>query len=274
MKKLFALTAIVLVAASLFWGCEKKGDPPALPPAESMMIDFTEFAAVKKSSFLSVENTNWGVAATVAGVWNSLLAVNLAVPVAAFHMAIQNSPEYLDNKTWEWTYSVSAVGATYIARLRGQIKTEEIQWNMYITRMGAGGFTEFEWFSGTTALDGNSGQWILNHSKQFPEPMLRIDWEKTGDEIGSVKYTYVRDLNNERLEDLFKGSYIEYGLTSAALNAFYDVHFYEFTKEKYVDVNIEWSTTAHNGRVKAQDYFQDALWHCWDGNGNDITCPN
>jgi hypothetical protein len=276
MKKLYCLQLILSIVMVLFWGCEKKGDPPVLPPAESMIIDFTEFTAGRKSvemipgtkGVAAAENTNWTVAATVAGVWNSILIINLAVPVAAFYKAIEIKPSYLDNKKWEWRYSVNAVGITYNARLTGQIQADNIKWEMYIGREGVGGFPEFLWYEGTTALDGSSGQWIVTHSPQAQVPMLQIDWAKEGSEIGSVKYTYIKTGEN------FKDSYIEYGLTSNTLNAYYTVHFYETVRAAFVDVNIEWSTTDHNGRIKSVDYFQDTNWHCWDGNGNDITCPN
>jgi hypothetical protein len=275
MKKSLNIILIIILATFLFTGCEKKGDPPALPPAESMEIDFSDFIAGTKSATIatdskgasSVNNTNWTVAATVAGVWNSILVLNLAVPVASFRLAVNNKPEYLDNKTWQWKYTAQVVGATYTARLTGQIRSTDVKWDMYITREGAGGFAEFKWFEGTTNLDGKSGQWILVQSQAQQVPMLQIDWTKDGSTVGSVKYTYIGSGS-------FQNSYIEYGLTANSLDAYYNVHFYETNRAKFVDVNIEWSTTGHNGRVKAADYFLDSIWHCWDAGGNDITCPN
>lgn len=275
MKRILSLSLLIIFAAIIFWSCEKKGDPPSLPPAESMQIDFSQFVAGTKSAtiatdakgFSAVNNTNWTVAATVAGVWNSILLLNLAVPVASFKLAVNNKPEYLDGKKWQWKYTVQVVGATYTARLTGEIRSTDIKWEMYITRDGAGGFAEFKWFDGTTNLDGKSGQWILVQSQAQQTPMLQIDWTKDGATVGSVKYTYIGSGS-------FQNSYIEYGLTTNSLDAFYNVHFYETNRAKFVDVNIEWSTTAHNGRVKSVDYFLDSNWHCWDANGNDITCPN
>jgi predicted small lipoprotein YifL len=275
MKNLFSLSLIIVMTALLLWGCENKGNPPELPPAESMTIDFSEFTSAKKSVTISgdfksvnaVENTNWTIAATVAGVWNTILIANLAIPVAAFEKAIESKPSFVDTKKWQWQYSVTVLAATYTARLTGEIMSDNIKWEMYISRDGVGGFAEFKWFEGTTALDGKSGQWILTHSQATQVPMLQIDWEKTGTEVGNIKYTYIKT------GEAFKDSYIEYGLTTASLNAFYNIHFYETNKAKFVDVNIEWSTTAHNGRIKAADYFQNTSWHCWDGNGNDINCP-
>lgn len=281
MKNLFTITLIITLLAGLFWGCEKKGDPPALPPSGSMTIDFNEFIGTKKSALITeevkniaaVENSNWTNASTVATIWNTLVALNIAIPVASFELAVNKKPVYLDNRKWEWKYNVPVVGATYVARLTGQIRSSDIKWEMYISRDGVGGFSEFLWFEGTSALDGKSGQWILNHSQQFQEPMLQIDWEVTGTLLGNIKYTYIRVLKNDRSPDNFKNSYIEYGLTTNTLNAFYTVHFdISGIANDFEDIFIEWSTTLHNGHIKANYYYQDDLWHCWDGSGNDVTC--
>jgi len=275
MKNHVSLLLILALVAISFSGCEKKGDPPSLPPVESMTIDFSAFTPGKKSAaFLNdtkgnfaVENTNWTVAATVAGVWNTVLFANLAVPVAAFGKAIESKPTYADNATWQWKYTVNVLSAAYTARLTGQIRTDSIKWEMYISRSGVGAFEEFMWFEGTTALDGNAGQWILTESQTAQVRMLKIDWEKNGTDIGSVKYTYIK------AGEAFKGSYIEYGKTTGDLDAYYDVRFWETNRVKFVDVNIKWNTTDFNGQVKSLDYFQDSNWHCWDGNGNDVPCP-
>jgi len=272
MNKIYSLPAIVILICVLLTGCEKKGTPPSLPPAESMIIDFSNFVAARKSGLLindpkAVENTNWTVAATVASVWNTILVLNIAVPVASFEKAVNTSPTYLDKKIWQWKYSVEVIGATYTARLTGQAGSSNVKWEMYISKSGVGSFAEFLWYEGTTALDGKSGTWTIKASQADQTPMLQIDWTKSGTEIGTVKYTYIK------AGEAFKDSYIEYGLTSNSLNAYYNVYFWEPNKLKFTTVNIEWSTTVHNGRVKAPDYFQDSNWYCWDGNGNDIVCP-
>ena len=46
-------------------------------------------------------------------------------------------------------------GATYTARLTGEIRTDDIQWEMYITRTGINAYAEFKWYEGTSDLDGN-----------------------------------------------------------------------------------------------------------------------
>jgi len=276
MKKLISLPMVMILISLLFWGCEKKGDPPVLPPVESMTIDFGEFISSGTLSFQSsgsikgtqaVDNTNRIIAYAVAVSWTSRVGSVIILPVAAFNLAVQNKPDYLDNRKWQWKYSVQASGKTYIARLTGQIMADEVKWEMYLSMEGAGGFGEFLWFEGTTALDGKSGQWLLKESPQNQVQVLQIDWKEDGTMVGSVKYKYVKT------GDKFEGSTIEYGLTSNSYNAFYNVYFYEPSRDKFLTVNIEWSTTLHSGRIKAPDYFPDGLWHCWNEQGNDAACP-
>jgi len=279
MKKLTLISLVITIIVGLFWGCEKEENPPVLPPAGTMSIDFSNFITSKKSAITEGEIkgtnigdiTNWSLAATTAGVWNIILAVNLVIPVASFKLAVDNTPVYLDNK-WEWSYNFNVVGATYKAKLTGQVISDNVKWEMYISREGVGAFTELLWFEGTSKLDGKSGQWILNHSQQFPEPMLQLDWEVVGSSIGNIKYTYIRDKKDDRSTDPFKNSYIQYGLTTNTLNAFYNVHQNTGVMDVFNDIFIEWSSTNHNGHIKAISYFQDNLWHCWNETGDNVTC--
>lgn len=281
MKNLFSILLAITLITGLLLGCKKKGDPPVLPPVETMLIDYSDFVIPQKSSVIegkikgisAVENSNFEKAATVVGLWNLIIATKIAVPVAAFQHAFANQPVYLDNKKWEWKYSVDAIGATYTARLTGQIRDADVKWEMYIAKEGVDAFTEFLWFEGTSALDGKSGQWILNHSHLLNVPLLQIDWTLNNTSVGSVRYTYIMELNENGDPETFKGSYIEYGLTTNTLNAYYNVHVnITGIQNDFKEVLIEWSTENHNGRIKSSYFFQDELWHCWDGNGNDVDC--
>ena len=151
--------------------------------------------------------------------------------------------------------------------MTGQIRSTDVKWEMYISREGVGGFPEFLWFEGTTKLDGKSGQWILTHSQEQQVPMLQIDWTKEGSTVGSIKYTYIKT------GDSFKDSYIEYGLTTNTLNAYYTIHYYDSSYLQFFDLNVEWNSTLHNGRVKSQGHFGTTDWYCWDGNFLNVTCP-
>lgn len=282
MKKLIYFALILILTAGITTSCKKKqGDPPVLPPVESMKIDFSNFTSGTKSAEIAgiengvkgIENGNFTYAASVAGFWNLILTLNLVVPVASFAEAFNHDPEFIENSTWQWVYSVNVVGGTYKARLTGQIRANDVKWEMFVTKEGIGAFPEFMWFEGTSALSGDSGQWMLNHSAAFPEEFLKIDWVRENETVGDIKYTYVRAKKDDRSTDPANGSYIEYGLQNSTLNAFYNIHLYDaFVSQTFVDIFIEWSTSTHNGHVKAFHKYTDNLWHCWDSNGNDITC--
>jgi len=134
MKKSVALIFLMVLAASFLTGCKKedKGDPPGLPPVQSMAIDFSNFELEGKSSIpgqsaKGTEDSNWRFASTVAMLWKGVIVTTLAVPATAFQIAINKTPGYLSDKTWQWSYdatvTIDQVSATYKVRLTGQIKT-------------------------------------------------------------------------------------------------------------------------------------------------------
>jgi hypothetical protein len=281
MKKSLILVLSIFLVSGFFNSCKKdNGTAPKIPSPGTMTIDFSDFASGRKSSFIGYPKnasdavlSNWQFAATIANFWNLLLTVNLAVPVASFHKAIETKPSYSGANKWEWKFDVNVIGAVYKARLTGQIRDTVVKWEMFISKDGVGAYPEFLWFDGTSLPDGKRGQWILKHSQVYQEPMLQIDWTRADTAIASVKYTYIRDLNDNRTTDKFKGSYIEYGLTNNELNAYFNIHFYESTiLNDYTDVNIGWSTINHYGHVRAFYFFQDNVWHCWDSNGLNKIC--
>ncbi len=145
---------------------------------------------------------------------------------------------------------------------------------MYITKTGINPHDEFKWFEGISDLDGNGGEWALYHSYEHQDKVLEIDWTKTGDEIGQITYTYVRALNDLGETENFNGSYLTYGLQDEYFDAFYTVHAYSENLSNYTDTYIEWSTTEYFGHVKAEYWFQDTDWHCWDNTGEDMDCTN
>ncbi|MFO7573561.1 MAG: hypothetical protein R6W67_00185 [Bacteroidales bacterium] len=281
MKRTISLLLVTMLLAGLMPGCKKdKGKPPVLPPYQSMEIDFSDFTTGKKSFDLQNQakdipdpDENFTFSAGIVGIWNTIITLNLAVPVTAFKLAANTNPVWISDKTWEWKYNVTGIAGTWKARLVGKILSDKVEWEMYISKDGTPSFAEFVWFTGTSALDGNSGRWVLNYSQEFQEPYLQIDWEKTGSQVGLIKYTYIRNQRDDRSPDPFKNSYIEYGQTTAAFNAYYTVHIYEsLIIQDFVDIFIEWNTTTGEGRVKALYKFGDNNWHCWDSEKFNKVC--
>ena len=278
-KIIYAMFALAL---TFMVSCEKSNDSTEtdaviLPPYESMAIDFDDFLDNSSNSGKTVTTTNkvgnnWLYPRIVVGIWNTALFTNLAVPIASFKSAFSHEALSLGDQKWQWSYTVDGFTSQYVARLTGELSGDVVIWEMYVTKTGIGAFEEFLWFSGESQKDGTKGHWVFNESVERPNKMLRIDWERESDEIGSIKYSWVRELNEEESDDLFKGSYLEYGLQESDYNVFYNIHAYDENMEAFVDVNIEWSNSNFNGRVMAPSYFEDEAWHCWDSNGDDIAC--
>jgi hypothetical protein len=270
MNKLFFLALVILVPGYFLTGCKKdKGDPPVLPPPESMIIDFSNFVSLKKGAAMpagqkGTDDSSWEFAASVARVWSSMVTSTLAIPIASYTDSGNQTPVYLSQDNWQWSYDFTVTNLTYKARLTGVIGTSDVKWKMYISKEGTGGFSEFLWMEGTSKPDGTEGKWVLNESPKSPAAMLQINWTKTGTTIGFIKYTYVKN-------DNFKNSYIDYGnTTSTQYDKYYKIS-YATVSGTYI-ADVEWNTTSQNGRVKCLNYLGDTLWYCWDSNNLNIVC--
>jgi hypothetical protein len=269
MKRLLLIALITSLSACYFISCKKdKGDPPELPPYESMVIDFSNFTSQKKSAEVAVagkgtENSTWVFAADVADVWNTLISSNIDVPLAAFEAAVNYKAAYVSENFWQWSYDFNQGSSTYKAKLQGKISTNTVDWKMYITYNGTGAYTEFLWIEGSSKTDGSGGQWIFYQSPQVALPLFRDDWTKSGDQVTSVKYTYVKNDTN-------KESYINYlSQTTDNFDSGYNIH---FSNGLYADSDIEWNITTRDGRLKCIDYLQDENWYCWDTNKINKVC--
>ena len=277
----FALLAFVMV---INVSCDKSDDDDKqvndalqLPPYESMAVDFSDFLddssnSGKLNSTTAKVGGNWLYPRLVVGIWNTALFTNLAVPVASFKGAFAHKAELIGENTWQWSYTVDGFASEYTAELTGELTGEEVVWKMYVTKDGAGAFEKFLWFSGVSDLDGNSGEWALYQSPERPNRMINIVWSRENDEIGNIRYSWVRELNDEDSDDLFRDSYLEYGLQEGDYDVYYNIHVYDLQWEAFVNVNIEWNSTDFNGRVMAPTHFEDELWHCWDSTGEDVDC--
>lgn len=274
MKKLFTFLVYTVFLVSLFTGCKKnKGNPPDLPPEESMAIDFSNFDSGKSDVIQlpkGVEDSNWSFVTDRANEWKYVTDNILAVPFTSYPLVSDHTPSYIEDKTWQWSFNFTVLSETYKARLTGQIRTSDVLWKMYIAKEGTGGFSEFVWFEGSSKIDGTGGQWTYNHSSLLQELVLQIDWTRTGATMGTVKYTYVRTLNDSRSPDPFKSSYILYGKMTVTYDSYYTIHYYDGSG--FSDVNVEWNSTSRIGHVKCPAFFADSNWHCWDANYGNIKC--
>lgn len=289
---------IVLVLALLvipLAGCSKTAGgqpdvatPPTIPPESSFIIDFGNFMSpnqvtsspggeglnVRPISFLPGnalslpggydigDFRNWGFAAFNVGIWNALVFVGLAIPVAAFVESFNHTPVQQPDYSWVWTYSVTVHEVTYTAELHGKYIEQGVRWDMYVTKQNE--YSNFQWYYGESDLPATQGYWILKNNPANPADLLRIDWHRDlANSTGDIKYTNIIPGGAEN------GGYISYGITTQPVfNRFYDI----FNKGQANHTYIEWNGATRAGRVKDSRHFDDDEWHCWDSDHRDTVC--
>jgi hypothetical protein len=274
-QKSGTIWALLLLLSLFVISCSEEENtgvsPPELPPLESLLMDFDAFpsnsstptTARLASQPVSCDTTYFSYAACNVGVWNFLITVGLAVPVASFAESFNHLPVLQDDGTWIWSYNVIVGNTQYTASLHGKIVDANVNWNMYISK--ADEYTDFNWYTGVSHLSGSHGSWTLMNTPSDPAPLLQIDWnyDKTT-ETGDLKYTNVVPNGPEN------GGYIYYGSdTTVDYDAFYDIY------NKGADdlIEIEWNRMKFDGRVRNLNHFGNLDWHYWDSNLQDFVTP-
>lgn len=280
MKKLSFAFALLLFF-SVFQSCQK--DPienpdeliaPTLPPAESFIMPFTGYEDLDTTGLHSHADLderggptsfrNWFYAGSNLVVWNLIVGVNMAIPVASFLEAFNHDAVYDGQGAFIWSYDFNLGNDTFLASLSARLinNNQDVEWVMNISKVG--GFTNVEWYRGVTSRDNSRASWALNHRPNNPQALLDILHEKdlTTGEI-STRYT------NRIPSDPNNGDYIEYRTSNgSAFNRAYDV----FRANNNEMLEVEWMAPSGEGRVRNPNFFTDNDWHCWDQDLRDTTC--
>jgi len=289
-ENLWAYLLLTLMAAAfLMFACSednptKPKESPEIPPLSTFLMDFGDFTTMgevlvnpeqivlpipsdipsgEDSYRITLSQDNWGWAAFHVGVWNIVITVGLAVPVASFVESFSHEPEQQPNGSWVWSYSFTVMEDEYTAELHGDIDNDGTDWEMYISKAGV--YQDFLWYYGDADLFLTEGTWTLNKDPEDPIPFIGIQWHRNvQDSTADIKYSNIVPDGPEN------GSYIHYGITNEIpYDAFYDIY-----NKGYENLtNIEWNRTTKDGQVKDAHHFGDEDWHCWDGSHEDIECP-
>ncbi|MBN2683258.1 MAG: hypothetical protein JXR58_12175 [Bacteroidales bacterium] len=266
MKKLNLKSAIsvLMVAAFLVLsstGCKKKDEPaPIIPGVETFKINFSEFGTASDTTggtkdVLSYQN--WGHSFANVAVWNVIISVGLAVPVAAFNAALTQEAEYYhDGEYWIWDYNFNA-GGLHRAELKGYLEGDSVVWEMRID--------DFLWYYGKSHTARTGGYWILNESKTVPTQLLRIAWSNV-DGTPYISYTNIAPTTSTHGAE--NGGYVSYGVETGEFDRFYNI----YNKGQDNLIEIEWNSVDKHGHVKDSNKFGDNIWHCWNTALLDIIC--
>lgn len=247
-------------------GCEKEeqNKAPELPPESSFIIDFSDFEDETKNLVIDDTYQNFGLAVLHVSLWNTIITLHLAVPIAAYREAFNHEPVEQADGSWLWTYTMQAGLANYTANLYGKTEGVNINWEMYISKSGPGAFDDFLWYSGESHMAGTEGTWTLYKAPAEAVPYVGIEWHNNLDGTFDITYTNIIPNGPEN------GGYISHGITKdLPYNAFYEI----FNKGQNNLVEINWSRLTKAGHIKDPKFYNDDEFHCWDEAGIDISCP-
>lgn len=239
-------------------------DAPSLPPEMALVIDMSEFntkksvTGVPTSPYLKGTNTkiNRTWAALGVSIWQTIITIGMAIPVAAFLESFNHEREYEGNNTWGWSYEFNAGGKKHTAHLTGKVDADSVTWTMYIN--------DFRWYTGKGDFGQSGGYWTMYEKPENPVEFLKITWENKATE-GIANITY----KNIRQGDAENGGYISYGRNeNNNLNLYYNI----YNKGKDNLVKIQWSKTTGEGQTKNPELYKDEEWHCWDSDFQDVDC--
>ncbi len=258
-KSAFLLVALIFITTS----CKKEDEPaPDLPPQSSFVMDFSDFSNPDDTlgSREIATYQNWGYSYANVVIWQTILTVGLAVPVASFLESFNHEAVYHpDQDNWTWSYNVTVNLVVYEAELTGYLQADSVVWEMRIT--AGNQYSDFLWYYGKSAFNESGGYWILQENPLNANALLRIDWNKDMYEA-DIRYTNVRP------GDIENGGYIFYG---TALADFMSYNIYNKGLDNLT--SIEWSSENKDGHVRDPHHFGDDLYHCWDTNLMDEVCP-
>ncbi len=282
MKNLFWLFALLLLVP-IFQSCEQDNSvneptdlvAPEIPPMAMFAMPTGDFDESNIDTLGGVVITrddpetyqNWFHAAANLVVWSVIGHLHMALPTAAFAAAVSQTPEYIGDLTFQWTYVYEAPpglgGQAYDVSLTGQYtpEFEAVIWTLTVSEQG--GFTDFVWYTGVTSVTNDEGEFTLNRNPQNPENYLRLNYQ--GDEAtgqGTLRFTNIVPGSTDF------GDYIEY--REAPGNP-YDRAF-DVLYEAGNFLEIQWNEAAGNGRVRHPIHFGDDAWRCWDTSYQDVDC--
>lgn len=266
-KPLKLISVFVLIALVLFTvsSCDKEPveNRPELPPVESMVMDFSDFSTQPLGMKSTSSYVNFVLSYTTLSYWNAAAVLVTALPVVAYTHALAQSPEYLGDNTWEWSFEFEHNAMGYLATLTGaRLNNEEFSMEMVISS-ASNPEEALKWFDGVVRYDHTKADWTLY--KEGSLAVLEIAWNKDYvTEEADLTYTYVEPDQNET------GSYIMWEYRPGEV---YDAA-YTVSMSEGITL-IEWNLSTIEGRVKSLAYFEDEDWHCWDSYANglaDIAC--
>ena len=271
MKTSYFIILLALIAF-VFSSCVENVNPvpevaPELPAAEMYTMP-TALGEADTAVTMSNGNTykNWIHSGIHLLVWNTVIVANTAIPTAAFHLAVNETPVFIGNGTFAWSYQYQGPLQVYNIILTGKYinSGQDVEWVMNVSQVG--GYSNFEWYRGVVATDGTEATFTVNYRPNNPASYLTIHYQKDlSNDHASIRYTDVNTTSNSM------GAYLEYRVEpTSTFNRAFDIKGGQNSPNTFIE--IQWIAPTGEGRVKNADFFNDTNWHCWDQSRADTNC--
>lgn len=269
-KSLLIILAVLFVLTGSQSCSKKKGEKPTVPPLNTFVMESSDFESSNGPQRLdqTASYDHWTHSSVNVLFWQTILTINLVVPVAAYKEALNQTPKWKGaKKGWVWAFTTTVGNFKYTCKLHAKHQNNgEVKWEMFLTQDG--GVKDFKWFEGTSDFNNTYGNWLLYKEPKSAQEYIKIEWKKnptTGYE--DIKYT------NVLKDDNGKDSFIHYGHHNNIIyNSFYNISLTNKNQNTVNDINIEWHDKNKEGRVKDPVKFLDSDWHCWGVNLLDEQC--
>ena len=266
------VVSLLFSATLLVSSCETdpadpgSGAEPPLPPLSSMQVDLSFFAAAGASEAPSLVGSGVKLNYFNAGIRvlliNTATVVLMAVPVAVFGGALQNTARRRDSK-WHWEYTVNHQGNTFSADLAGWVQGSQTMWEMFITAPGHNPpLSDFLWYTGDAEIGNGSGTWhVFDALGGNPGvEVLLIDWTYLSEDDATLTFTATKPGIPENGDQLtFRVNQQERSITY-------------FDASSGTTGEIWWNAVTGEGWMDAPDY-NGGQRACWDGEQEDRECP-
>lgn len=258
--------AILVISGLSSCKKEQTPDQPQLPPIESMIMDFSDFAQNPSTTKgITTDYNNFINAYVNVLFWTTVSGSAVIIPAVAYNEIVTNSggANYMGDNIWVWTRTFTHIAQSYTATLTAvRLNNDQFSMvmNIALTEHPDQGMV---WFDGVVRYDHTHAIWNFYRYDEGQIKMLEAEWNndfETG--VFDLKYTYVEPEQDET------ESYIIFGINPAeGYDAYYTISMSENT------INIEWNSEFKAGRIKNPEYFGDSVWHCWNNTLENIDCP-
>lgn len=254
---------LIIITVSFLHCKDEEKEVPLLPSDSTIVIDFSDFISMSKL-YSDKAGANREFASSSLEYWDSVISVYLDLPVKTYKETknIEKAADVTYN-VWLWQKEYITGGDNINGKIYETITNKNfLQTEVFVSKNNE--YLDFRWFFGKCDPELTIGNWTFHKDTALSsENFLYIEWKNRND---TVQLKYINTLK----EDAKKGNYIVY--RNKTDNTDFDSYFKLYYKTAVDSIEIEWNSLSKAGRIKNSTHFGDEVWHCWDGNLNDVDC--